>query len=88
MALSCPAISSDMTGDGRSTISDLWPTLSAIYHWPGNCIVEAVSQNAQLANFLELDQGSCSGWLAASLSAAVWLALLFALTAIDVMLDR
>lgn len=85
--MKCPVITNDMNGDGFVTISDVWPMLSAAYHWPGNWLVEAMAQKPGLMRFLEIGPTSCGGWFSFALSTVAWFAVLLAIGLVAALIE-
>jgi hypothetical protein len=83
MTIQSLAFSLDANQDGAYSAWELWEVCKALYHLPGNLVVEALGQLPIAQHFLHIEAsaatgyGSLNGTLAIALSLAFWVAILF-----------
>lgn len=73
MGTTCAFVRMDMNGDGLSTISDIWSLIGAVFYFPGNLVIDWLSQSSKVAAFLEITPGSCGNGSALAISIIFWL---------------
>ena len=83
MTIQSLAFSLDANHDGTYSAWELWEVGKAIYHLPGNLVVEALGQFPFAQHYLQIEASAATGYsslngtLAIALSLAFWVAILF-----------
>ena len=66
----------DITGDGKVTISDVWGWMGWLYYWPGDFFIQYLI-GTELGVFFEFTYSDYGGTFSFIISGLVWLITLF-----------